>query len=299
MFTQSDIFKRLFSQNHIPKGELWLGNDLFRLRGITNDVKGNLLLARLLNLDVLCLPVTDNLKEQSNLNYKYFDVKDLTEVKKQSDIVVAVIVNGNWQRLATKHGLKNLLRLWHHNKRGFQKDMEKDQPVVIKLVKDSIDKGAEIIIIADDLAGDHGLLISPQDIADYCKPFWDEIVRIIHEKQKLVLFHSCGLITAMIPHILDCSFDGMAAIENIKDNLIVLIRNADKQKIIMTGIDGQLMTKSELSDTDYANFEKLLLNLSDQCMLVLSTSPGLYTEQDITRVKALHEFADAAYRKLS
>jgi uroporphyrinogen decarboxylase len=66
----------------------------------------------------------------------------------------------------------------------------------------------DIVQMADDLAGQNGLLISPNSYRKLLKPFHKEMFSYIHSKTDAkIFFHSCGSIRPLIPDLIDAGVD--------------------------------------------------------------------------------------------
>ena len=66
----------------------------------------------------------------------------------------------------------------------------------------------DVVQMADDLAGQNGLLISPKSYRKILKPFHKEMFDYIHSKTEAKIFvHSCGSIRAIIPDFIEIGVD--------------------------------------------------------------------------------------------
>ncbi len=66
----------------------------------------------------------------------------------------------------------------------------------------------DVVQMADDLAGQNGLLISPRSYRKQLKPFHKEMFDYIHSKSGAkIFFHSCGSIRTLIPDLIEIGVD--------------------------------------------------------------------------------------------
>ena len=66
----------------------------------------------------------------------------------------------------------------------------------------------DVAQIADDVAGQHGLLISPRSYRKLLKPLHKELFDFIHARTNAkIFFHSCGAIRAIIPDLIEIGVD--------------------------------------------------------------------------------------------
>lgn len=66
----------------------------------------------------------------------------------------------------------------------------------------------DVVQMADDLAGQNGLLISPISYRKQLKPFHKEMFDYIHSKTEAkIFFHSCGSIRTLVPDLIEVGVD--------------------------------------------------------------------------------------------
>jgi uroporphyrinogen decarboxylase len=66
----------------------------------------------------------------------------------------------------------------------------------------------DVVQMADDLAGQNGMLISPKSYRKYLKPLHKEMFDFIHSKSAAkIFFHSCGSVRTIIPDLIETGVD--------------------------------------------------------------------------------------------
>jgi uroporphyrinogen decarboxylase len=66
----------------------------------------------------------------------------------------------------------------------------------------------DVVQMADDLAGQNGMLISPNSYRKLLKPLHEEMFDYIHSKSDAkIFFHSCGAIRTLIPDLIEVGVD--------------------------------------------------------------------------------------------
>ncbi len=66
----------------------------------------------------------------------------------------------------------------------------------------------DVVQMSDDLAGQHGMLISPRSYRKYLKPLHREIFDYLHSKSDAkIFFHSCGGVRSIIPDLIEIGVD--------------------------------------------------------------------------------------------
>jgi uroporphyrinogen decarboxylase len=77
-----------------------------------------------------------------------------------------------------------------------------------------LDRGADAIMMADDVAFNHGLFLPPAQMDAIAFPLYKEAVANIKKHRDVpVFFHSDGNIMDALPFIADCGFDGLHSIQ--------------------------------------------------------------------------------------
>lgn len=290
-----DIVKRVFDHQlvgHLPKGELWLGTDLFRKLNLQDDLNGHLTLVKRLGHDLLCLPISHNLSMNKTLGYRYFSLKDLEEASKVRDLFLIAVVDGPFQRLVEKKGLMNILIGWKRKKDEVTKRFEEERIEVDNLIRQCLELSVDAVIIADDLAGEKSLFIDPNDIQTFFSNFYIQSVSQIHRGHSYALFHSCGNITQLIPQLVSYGFDGLAAIQHRANDLVALMEKYKSTLTLMAGIDAEILEKQELPLSLLKDYERLIHCLSRIGGFILCSSCGLYSADFVERIESLYRIAN-------
>lgn len=112
---------------------------------------------------------------------------------------------------------------------------------------------APIILIADDCAYKNRPIYSPEFYKEFFIPHWKKVTQMIHNKGKLVIFHSDGYVEPYYPLLIDAKVDAHQSLEPIAGmdlkhlketygSKISLIGNIDVSRLIPYG------TKEEVID---------------------------------------------------
>ncbi len=77
-----------------------------------------------------------------------------------------------------------------------------------------LNKGAQAILIADDIAFNTGLLLPPDVMEVVAYPFYKQLIKEIKSYRDVpVLLHSDGYLYDVIPNIIECGFDGLHSLQ--------------------------------------------------------------------------------------
>jgi len=276
----------------IPRGELWLGTDLFKKTNLEDNLEGHLELVKHLGQDLICLPLSHDISMNKTLGYRRFSLKELKEASRVSHLFLAVVIDGPFQRLTEKRGLMKILTRWKRERHEIAKEYEKERTEVDILIMRCLELSVDSVIIADDLAGEVSTFIDPHEIQDLFSSFYIQAVSKIHRGRSYALFHSCGNIKGLVPQLLSFGFDGLAAIQHRANDLIGLKEKYGSNLALMAGIDAEILEAEQISYSGLKEFERLLKSLASQGGFILCSSSGLFSGEFFEKIKELYRIAD-------
>jgi hypothetical protein len=276
----------------IPRGELWLGTDLLKRAGFTDTLENHFRLVDQLGQDMICLPVADDTSHRPALGYRYFDCRELKRAIRTRDRFVAAVVDGPFQELTNRMGLMAVLRAWVRKRPEMVKAYAAEQTTVLELIYRCLDQGVHAVVIAEDLAADQALLMSPADIETLCSSFYTQAVPAIHSAKARVFLHSCGNIMQLITLIKRWRIDGLSSVQHCSNDLPELRNALESPLLIMAGIDAELLASDNPLPDVWKDFERIITSLAPKGGLILSSSCGLYSGDFIERIQRIYAMAD-------
>jgi uroporphyrinogen decarboxylase len=290
-----DIVKKAFehkSVERLPKGELWLGIDLFKRANLEDNLKGHLALIKQLGQDILCLPISNDPSRNKALGYTYFSLKELGEASRMRDIFLMGLIDGPLQRLGEKKGLMKILTAWKRDGNEFAKEYEKERAEVDILIRRCLEFSVDAIVIADDLAGERSPFLAPDDIQGLFSSFYAQIVSEIHGGHSYAMFHSCGNITRLIPQLVSYGFDGLAAIQHRANDLISVKAKYGSTLTLMAGIEAEILEVGKMPLSRLKEYKRVVRSLSQGGGFIISSCSGLYSGDFLERIQDLYRIAD-------
>lgn len=137
-------------------------------------------------------------------------LKVLNEEKRA--LIVGNISAGIFELYMWIHGFKDGYADWAGNPEMAKKMLGSYMDMQMTYWEKMFDTLAGIPIdvaqMADDMAGQNGMLISPRSYRRYLKPFHKEMFDYIHSKSDAkIFFHSCGSIRDVIPDLIEVGVD--------------------------------------------------------------------------------------------
>lgn len=165
---------------------------------------------------------------------------------------------------------------------------------IINNTKEQIERalqdGCEGVLVADDLAGNDGLMVSPRFLQEYYFPLLSEMIDEYHKDQVPFIFHSDGQVLDLVPMLKNAGFSGIQCLQP------------------SCGISSQNFNVDEYRDwVFWGNFEyedrdsikslkrvkeeipQLLKEWSDFSRYIFGSSGGLYEDLSPEIIKAAYD----------
>lgn len=167
---------------------------------------------------------------------------------------------------------------------------------IIEAGKAHIGKNFAAIHLADDLATQSGLLISPKLYRIFLKEHYRRIIDMAHSAGLLVEFHSCGSIYSLIPDLIDTGIDILNPIQtSAKDmNPERLKQEFGRDLIFSGGLDVQTVLPHGTTQEVRAETFRLLKTLGRGGGYIFQPSHSMQVDVPVENViamgKAVMEF---------
>jgi len=283
--------------DYLPKGELWLGDRVFHAARLANDLKSHIELTKRIGMDLLFLPLSAPDISFQNMGYRRFGLDEIQEASEITDLFLAVVVDGPFQRLVDKHGLVPLIQQLNKNRSDILRRFKEEAVAVKALIDHCLDLKVGAVVIADDIAYGHATYLNPEELKDMIGPFYTKTVSGIHAARGYALFHSCGNITGMFPHLISFGFDGFAACQSECVDLVLLKETYGSQLTILAGIDAGFIETEVLTELQEQEFCRRIIALSQGGGFILGSSCGLYSHKSLQTLPELYRIADQCLRR--
>lgn len=265
----------------IPVGELCIDDSLVAALSGTPQVgfRQRRQVADRLGLDLICL-AADYGAPGNKGDLPRADAVGLNAIKAwagKTDLFIFVLLDG---------GFGWGVKIW-----GFQqfliKVMRQSEDVLDlvhcvetlnrRLIKRAARFGANGIVIADDVAYQRGLLLSPDRLKARFLPSLARQAETCHAEGLPVFYHSDGNINAILGDIVGCGFDGLQGIEAAAGMDLAAIKAEFGRQLCFWGnLDPNCLTEA-LSDEDLeANVGAVFSSGARHGGLIFGTSSGLF-----------------------
>lgn len=229
-----------------------------------------------------------------------FHLNDISQPWKywqQKDYFIFGIFQGPFTLMIEKLGWMEGLHLLKKNPGEVRTIMENMAAEQALIAARALDEGCDGIILADDLAGSQGLMISPVFLNNYYFPILNKLLEKLDGKHVPFVFHSDGNIMDLVSPLKNTGFWGIQSLqpsagigpEKFLEEIYhdwLFWGNFEFE-----GLD-RMKTVSEI-ETDVKNLLKAWSNFPGY---VFGSSGGLYNGLSPEMIKAAYDTADKFHR---
>ena len=173
--------------------------------------------------------------------------------------------------------------------------MDKVLACNMEVVRRAIRSGAEVIVLGDDYAGNHGPMMSPAVFAEFILPRLKRMVDLIHEEGALCVKHSDGNLYSLLDMIVSAGPDGLNPIEPVAGMELAKVKRLVGDRVCLVGnIDcGQLLPHGTPEQVRQA-VRQAIADGGPGGGFILSSSNSIHSsckgENLVAMVRACHEF---------
>ena len=130
-----------------------------------------------------------------------------------------------------------------------QREIERLTRMLADMSLDAVDmmleRGIEMIEVADDLGSLQGLLISPEIFREFFLPWYEELAARVHQAGAYLHLHSHGNIESVLPDLVSCGVDVINPFDwHENPDLPGLVRRFGKDIVFCGGVMGDLYLHS-------------------------------------------------------
>jgi uroporphyrinogen decarboxylase len=212
--------------------------------------------------------------------------------------VTAVIDQPVFERAALQVGMANFLRCMYTDPTFVKNVLNKNYQYNLELAKAYLDAGAEFFIIADDIADNHGPLMSPSLYKNFLDLYYRNLVGTLKKRGAKVLFHSDGYLTPIIGYILDWGIDGLHPFQTGVMDISRFKKEYGDRMAVVGGVDvGKLLPLGTQEEVEESVLD-VIKKVGPGGGFVLGSSNSLHSYiPDLEKyVKNILKYIDTAHR---
>ncbi|UMZ72784.1 uroporphyrinogen decarboxylase family protein [Natranaerofaba carboxydovora] len=262
----------------IPTGELLIDEEVIKsylkYDKVTFDEKKEFV--NELDLDIIT--INPDIKEDS------IDWKDL-EKWAGNDIFKFVLLDGLFGWGVDEMGFEAFMIALMKQSKEFEDLKGKVRESFGKVAENIEGRGADGIIIADDIAYNKGVIVRPSLLREYYFPWLAEIVEIFKELGFYVFFHSDGYLKDVIDDLIGTGIDGMQCIERAAGmDVDSLIENYGEKLCFWGNVDISELMKP-LNEEKLTDLIRSYVPQKANARYIFGTSSGLVMGVDSDNLK--------------
>lgn len=232
-----------------------------------------------LGLDLICLAADYGSRNGSGA-LPAADAVGLNAVQawaEQTDRFIFVLLDGGFQWGLKTLGFQPFLTMVMRQSTDVADLLQHVETLNRRLIERAAGLGADGIVIADDIAYQHGLLLPPDRIKERFLPSLARQTEACHAAGLAAFFHSDGNLNAVLEDIAGSGFDGLQCIEAAAGMDLASIRADYGHKLCFWGnLDPACLAEDLSAEAIDARVEAVLASGAREGGLIFGTSSGLF-----------------------
>ena len=198
-----------------------------------------------------------------------------------------------WSAFVT--GLDNLLLSFAVDPEFAHALMDRVLEANIAMVRRAIRAGAEIVVLGDDYAHNHGPMMSPAHFEEFIFPRLRRMVEVIHEEGALTIKHSDGNLWPILDMIVDSGTDAINPLEPVAGMDIGEVKKSYGDRACLVGnIDcGELLSHGTAEEVEQT-VRDCMTAAGEGGGFILSSSNSIHSSVNprnyLTMVQAGHKY---------
>lgn len=269
------------TDNILVRGEIWVAPIVLETMGLPNNAAGIAELAADLGADFCFLSSSG---PQPVLRQVIALQEAVAEVHARN-LACGVVIDGPWQKLATTNSLGQLLGRLRTS--AIHREIEEQTELIHEEFRAWAGVGADMVLLADDLAYMDGLYFSPAIFSRLLLPNYVQFLKTATDLQVPLGFHSDGNLVRLLPTLVETGFS-FFSLEPEAMDLEQIQRQFNDRITLMTGIRaawfnpncaGRIQTDDILSE---------ISSLALGGRFILSSACGLYDPGSLAALKEIY-----------
>ena len=192
-------------------------------------------------------------------------------------------------------GLDNLLMNLIAEPELVELTMDKVLRCNMRIVQRAIRAGAEVIILGDDYAGNHGPMMSPALFRQFILPKLARMIAMIHDEGALCIKHSDGDLYPLLDDIVSAGPDGINPIEPVAGMALKKVKQLVGDQVCLTGnIDCAHLLPHGTPEEVRQAVRQAIADAAPGGGYILTSSNSIHSscraENFVAMVRACHEF---------
>jgi uroporphyrinogen decarboxylase len=214
----------------------------------------------------------------------------IEEWAEQTDRFLFVLLDGGFQWGLKRWGFQQFLTMVMRQSKDVPDLLQHVETLNRRLTQRAADLGADGVVIADDIAYQHGLLLPPDPIKELFLPSLARQAEACHAAGLAVFFHSDGNLNAVMEDIAGSGFDGLQCIESAAGMDLAAIKVDYGHKLCFWGnLDPACLAGGLSAEAIDARVEAVLVSGARGGGLIFGTSSGLFEGMQLRSIERAYQ----------
>ncbi len=230
-----------------------------------------------------------------------YDCTPLENYRRESDLFVFALLNGSLGELSRAIGFENLMVSLARDPEGVKRQLHKLGEKNIGVAKEAAARGAEAVIIGDDIAYRQGPFISPEIMRRVIFPAWEGETKAMKNMGLPVVLHTEGYLNPLLPDLVGL-FDGLHSLEPASGMSLTEVKEKYGDRLCLMGnVDLTILNSGEAEAEEAEEAEELekLRRVVKETIqagapgggYIFGTTGGLHAGLSLKKVQAMYRFA--------
>ncbi|MDA8442947.1 MAG: hypothetical protein M0Z55_11310 [Peptococcaceae bacterium] len=276
--------------DYIPKGELCIDDAVVRtaLNCHTIGFQERLAFCKEFNLDIYVLsPVYPTLDKKIPL-VEECQWQDIDNWTKHTSLYIFALLDGAFEWGLRMYGLEQFFTLLYNSPLAAQEFIDSIEKLNIRLSEILAERGVSGIIIADDIAYNQGLMLSPRFLRKFFFPSLSRQVRQISQAKLPAFFHSDGDYRSVLPDIVASGFGGLHCLDRNAGVTVADVRNTVGNRLCLWGHLDMQNTNAGVNSIALNHELASIRELAQAQKFILGTNSGIFAGLNLAGLRNLY-----------
>jgi uroporphyrinogen decarboxylase len=264
-----------------PRGEVWVTASVLASQGLPNTPEGVIALATKVGADVTFLSCAG----PQPTGFDAAAMRHVVETAHTQRLTCGAVVDGPWQRLTTAEGVMAALQQIVADK-AISARLAALADAAEREVEAWITAGADLIILADDLAYSGGPYFAPTLLDRLLVPHYQRLCQVAQPRLPIG-FHSDGNLVRLLPALVHAGFSCFS-LEPEATSPAAVWQHYGRHLTMLSGIPAAWLTTPLEPPEVLSALAELLAGGS----LILASACGLFEQSSVANLREIYRLVD-------
>lgn len=207
------------------------------------------------------------------------------------DLACGAVVDGPWQRLTCQYGLYKALMALRTRQNEIQQELAVQAVLVHEEIRAWASAGADLCLLADDLAYTGGLYFSPEIFGRFFHPLYAQFTATAAGVHIPLGFHSDGHLTPLLPSLVEIGFGFFSLEPEVMDLNEAQASHANRIGLV-SGIPAVWLNPERLAEIPPEVIRSNITSLACHGPVMLASSCGVSDAAGLAALRQVYRIAD-------